>query len=418
MNRIYLDHAATTKIHPEVLEAMLPYLTDKFGNASSIHSFGQEARAGIDQARQQVADVLSCEPQEIIFTGSTTESDNLAIKGVVEAFYFSDLAKLKTKKTDDSHMVREGRPYQNQNKNKAHVITSPIEHHAAIDICHDLEEKGLVELSILKVDKYGLVDIEEIKNEIKDNTVIVNVMYANNEVGTVEPIQEIGEVIKKTKRQGGGLPYFHTDAAAAAEYLTLDVKKLGVDLMSIGPHKFGGPKGVGILYAKKGTKIVSQIKGGSQEYGLRASTENVVGIVGAGKAVLMLASRQKELSEHVMRLRDRLIKGVLSTIPDSHLTGHPEKRVAHIASFVIKGAEGEAMLLMLDQAGIAASSGSACTSGLLEPSHVLLAMGIPAEEAHGSLRFSLGSENTEEEVDFVIGKLAKIVERLRRMAPK
>lgn len=382
MNKsVYLDYAATTPIEPRVLEAMLPYLKERFGNPSSIHSFGQEARAAVDEAREQVSQLLNCLPQEIIFTGTTTEADNLAIVGVAKA----SLSKGN------------------------HLVTSPIEHHGALDVFEALEKNGF-EVTHLKVDGRGLVDPLEIEKAIKETTTLLNVMYANNEVGTVEPIREIAKIAKKH-----GVA-FHTDAAAA-KYLDLDVQKLGVDLMTLGPHKFYGPKGIGILYVRKGTKIESVIKGGMHEYGLRPGTENVPAIVGAAKSLEILEGEKQEDAKRITRLRDRLIAGVLQKIYNAHLTGHRERRVPDIASFVVEGAEGESMLLLLDQEGIAASSGSACTSGLLSPSHVLMAMGISPELAHGSLRFSLGKQTTEEEIDYVLEKLPEIVERLRKMAP-
>lgn len=377
-----MDYAATTPLDPQVLEVMLPYFKEKFGNPSSIHLWGQEARAAIDRAREQVSKFLNCQPREIIFTGTTTEADNLAIVGSAKA----SLSKGN------------------------HLITSPIEHHGALDVFKALEKNGF-EVTYLKVDRDGLVEPTEVEKAIKDTTTLVNVMYANNEVGVIEPIKKI---IKITKKRGVA---FHTDAAAA-KYLDLDVQKLGVDLMTLGPHKFYGPKGVGILYVRKGTKIQSIIKGGMHEYGLRAGTENVPAIVGAAKALEILEREKQKDAERITELRNRLIAGVLQRIPGSQLTGHPQKRVPDIASFAIEGAEGEAMLLALDQEGIAASSGSACTSGLLEPSHVLMAMGISPELAHGSLRFSLGKDTTEEEIDYVLEKLPKIVERLRGMAPR
>ena len=383
--KVYLDYAATSPLDPQVLEAMIPYLKGKFGNASSLHSWGQEARAAIDRARGQVSEFLNCQPQEVIFTSCATEANNLALKGVTESRCQS---------------VRE------ETKEFPHIIVSPIEHHCVYDAAKHLEKIGAAEVTWLPVDKYGLVDPSDVKQAIKENTVLVSVMYVNNEVGTIEPIAEIGKLL---------LPHilFHTDAVQAIQYLDCDVQKLGVDLLSMSAHKFYGPKGVGALYIRKGTPIVRQQDGGEQEYGMRAGTENVAGIVGLGRAIQLLGSQKSK----VKRLRDKLIDGVLK-ISNVHLTGHPEKRAPHIASFVIEKAEGEAMLLALDQEGIAASSGSACTSGLLEPSHVLTAMGISPELSHGSLRLSLGKDTTEGEIDYVLEKLPPIIERLRKMAPK
>ncbi len=380
--KVYLDYAATTPVEPQVFAAMEPFLKEKFGNPSSIHSFGQEAKAAIDQAREQVSKFLNCQPQEIIFTSCATESNNLALKGIRET-------------------------------QKYHIIVSSIEHHGVLDTAKHLEKTGAVEVTWLPVDKYGLVDPEDVKKAIKDNTALVSVGYINNEVGTIEPIAEIGKLLKSINNR----VLFHTDAVQAIQFLDCDVQKLGVDLLSLSAHKFYGPKGVGVLYIRKGTPIIRQQDGGGQEHRMRAGTENVVGIVGLGAAIQSFAYAQDKLpAEKVEKLRDKLIEGVLR-IPGVQLTGHPEKRAPHIASFVIESAEGEAMLLMLDQEGIAASSGSACTSGLLEPSHVLLAMGLSPELAHGSLRFSLGKQTTEEEIDYVLEKLPRIVERLRSMAP-
>ncbi len=381
--RVYLDYAATSPMGPRVLEKMLPYLKEKFGNASSIHSWGQEAREAVDHARGQVSKFLNCRPQEIIFTGTATEANNLALKGVVE-----------------------GAGVQ-----RPHIVISPIEHHGVLDVAEHLEKTGRAEVTWLPVDEYGLVNPEDVESTIKESTVLVSIMYANNEVGTIEPIKELAEV---TKKHG---VVFHADAAAA-KYLDFDVQKLGVDLMTLGPHKFYGPKGVGILYVRKGTKIESVIKGGAHEYGLRPGTENVPAIVGAARALRLLEEEKQKEAERLAKLRDKLIDGVLQKIPNAHLTGHPEKRVPDIASFVIEGAEGESMLLLLDQEGIAASSGSACTSGLLEPSHVLTAMGIPPELSHGSLRFSLGKNTSEDEIDYVLEKLPPIIGCLRKMSPK
>ena len=386
--KVYLDYAATAPVDPQVFEAMEPFLKEKFGNPSSVHSWGQEARAAIDQAREQVSEFLSCQPQEVIFTSCATEASNLALKGVVEG----------------------------TETQKPHIIVSPIEHRCVYDAAKHLEKIGVAEVTWLPVDEYGLVDPEDVKKAIKENTVLVSVMYINNEIGTVEPIAEIGKIIKlmnKEQRTISNHILFHTDAVQAIQYLDCDVQKLGVDLLSMSAHKFYGPKGIGALYIRKGTPIVRQQDGGEQEYGMRAGTENVVGIVGLGRAIQLLGSQKSK----VKGLRDKLVGGVLK-IPNVHLTGHPEKRAPHIASFVIEGAEGESILLLLDQEGIAVSSGSACTSGLLEPSHVLTAMGISPELAHGSLRFSLGKDTTAEEIDYVLEKLPPIVERLRKMAPK
>jgi len=382
MKKVYLDYAATTPLSPEVLKAMAPYWRKNFGNPSSIHLWGQEARKAVEEAREKVAQILNCLPEEIYFTGTTTTSDNLAIQGVMRAL---------------------------KNQGKTHLITSAIEHHAVFDTCKALEKEGFT-LTILPVGKYGMVNPTDLEKAITSKTGLVTIMYANNEVGTVEPIEEIGRTIKDL--------YFHTDAAAAAEYLPLDVKKLKVDLLSLGAHKFHGPKGVGILYVKKGTPIFPLTFGGHHEAGLWPGTEAVPLIVGAAKALEIAQKEKDQVAERVSKLRDKLIEGVLAKIPGSQLTGHPQKRLPDIASFVFEGAEGEAILLALSDKGIAASSGSACTSGILEPSHVLTAMGIPPELSHGSIRFSLGKETTSQDIDYVLEVLPEIISRLRKMAPR
>ena len=413
LSNCYLDYAATSPLDPQVLEAMMPYLKEKFGNASSLHSWGREALAAVDHARGQVSKFLNCQPREVIFTGTTTEADNLALMGVNVSM--CQCVKESTGKVP-------------------HVIVSSIEHHGVLDVVEHLGKTGKAEITLLPVDEYGLVNPQDIENAIKENTVLVSIMYANNEVGTIEPIEEIGRMLKKANESRIHDPeskiYFHTDAAAA-KYLDLDVQKLGVDLMTLGPHKFYGPKGVGILYVREGTKIESVIKGGAHEYGLRPGTENVPAIVGAAKALALLVNRKpparhrvaggesgRQTVNRLTKLRDKLIEGILQKIPNSHLTGHPEKRVPDIASFVFENVEGESILLMLNEEGIAASSGSACTSGLLEPSHVLTATGASPELSHGSLRLSLGKDTTEKEIDYVLEKLPPIIEKLRKMAPK
>ena len=399
MKHVYLDYAASSPIDSKVLEAMLPYLQEKYGNASSIHRWGQEARAAVDKARAQVATALGARPSEIIFTGTTTESDNLAIVGIVKAAR--------------KQMVKGQLPAI------PHIITSAIEHHAVLDVFKSLAKAGTAEVTFLPVDRFGLVNPADVEKAIKDNTVLISIMFANNEVGTVQPISEVGEEVKKLNaiRPSPFAIRFHTDAAAG-KYLDLNVDRLGVDLLTLGPHKFYGPKGVGILYVRKGTPLVPLIVGGSHEYGLRPGTENVPAVVGAGLAIELLAEGKEQMAESVKRLRDKLIAGVLERIPESQLTGHPKIRVPDMASFAFRGVEGESILLMLDQEGIAASSGSACTSGLLEPSHVLSAMGLPPEISHGSVRFSFGQDNTAEGVDYVLEKLPGIIERLRQMAPR
>lgn len=387
MKRIYLDYAATTPVLPEVIEEMAPFWSEKFGNPSSLHNFGREARIAVEESRKKVAEILNCESEEIIFTGTTTTSDNLAILGVIGNLW--DI------------------------KEKTHLITTQIEHHAVLDTFKYLEKNGFL-VTYLPVDKYGTVDLSALEKAIRPETVLVSVMYANNEVGTIEPITEIAAKLQSFKE---AKIYFHTDAAAVAEYLDLDVKKLGVDLMTLGSHKFGGPKGVGILYIKKGTEIFPITHGGHHENGLWPGTEPTPLIVGMAKALEISQKSKIKNQNQVTGLRDKLIKGVLEKVPDCYLTGHPEERLPDIASFVFKGVEGEAILLRLDAEGIAVSSGSACTSGDLKPSHVLLAMGIPQEEAHGSIRFSLGRNTTEEEINYVLEVLPRVIGDLRRMTP-
>ncbi len=380
---VYMDHAATTPVDPRVVEAMLPYFTERYGNASSVYRLGQEARKAIDGARADVAQILNCTPREIIFTSCGSESDNLAIRGV--AFLRRDKGK--------------------------HIITSPIEHHAVGHTCDQLEKRFGFEVTYLPVDRYGRVDPADVEKAITEKTILITIMYANNEVGTIEPIAEIGEIARAHK-----IP-FHTDAVQAGGALDLDVKALNVDLLSLSAHKFYGPKGVGVLYLRRGVRLLPTQTGGAHELNRRAGTENVAGIVGLATALKLAQEQREENNRKLIALRDRLIEGVLSSIPDTQLTGHPKERLPNSASFTINYVEGEGMLLGLDMMGIAASSGSACTSASLEPSHVLLAMGIPPEVAHGSLRLTLGHENSEEDVDYLLEVLPGIVERLRSMSP-
>lgn len=391
MKRIYLDYAATTPLDPRVLRVMMPYLKEKFGNPSSIHFWGQEARRAVENARKTVAKALGCKAFEIYFTGTTTTSDNLAIQGVARA----------AKKRERG----------------GHIITSSVEHHGVLDTCQALEKEGF-RVTVLPVDKYGMVDPEDVERAIDEKTILVTIIYANNEVGTIEPIKEIGKILRKINKSRKSPVYFHTDAAAVVDYLNINVNTLGVDLMTIGAHKFAGPKGVGVLYTRTDVEVSPLTFGGHHEKGLWPGTEAVALIVGMGKAIEIAVKEKKEAVKRVTKLRDRLIKGVLVKIPGSQLTGHPIKRLPDIASFVIEGVEGEAMLLMFSDEGIAASSGSACTSDILEPSHVLTAMGIPPELAHGSLRLSLGKQTAEEDIDYVLKVLPKVIKRLRKMAPE
>ncbi len=379
---IYLDHAATTKVDPEVLEAMLPYLRDLYGNPSSIYRFAGQARAAMDLARQQVAQLINADPSEIIFTGGGSEADNLAIKGYAWA---------------------------HQDKGK-HIITSAIEHHAVLHSCQRLEKMGF-EVTYLCVDQYGLVDPQQVAEAVRKDTILVTIMYANNEVGTIEPVEQIAALCRER-----GIA-FHTDAVQALGRVPIDVKALGADMMAFSAHKIYGPKGVGALYVKRGIKLWPLIDGGGQERGRRAGTENVAGIVGMGKACELVQQRMEEDNARIFALRERLKAGILQNIPYVLYTGHPEKRLPNIASFCIRYIEGESILLSLDAYDICASTGSACSSGSLEPSHCLLAMGLPHAIAHGSLRLSLGRENTEAEIDRVIEVLPGIVQRLREMSP-
>lgn len=382
MRKVYLDNAATTAISPKVLEKMMPYLTDIYGNASSPHSFGQTARIGVEHAREQVARAINADPSEIVFTGCGTESDNTVLFGVAERY---------AKKGD-------------------HIITTNVEHHAILHSCAALEKKG-IKVTYLPVDKDGLVTPEQVRDAITDKTILVSVMFANNEVGTIMPIPEIAAVC----HEKGVL--FHTDAVQAAGHIPIDVKVMGIDMLSISGHKFHGPKGVGVLYERKGIRLPSYIIGGEQEKGRRAGTENVAGIVGLGEALELAVTNMSETSARMTRMRDRLIEGIEATIPEVKLNGHRTKRLPNNVNFSIKYIEGESILLMLDMAGIAASSGSACTSGSLDPSHVLLALGLTHEVAHGSVRMTLGDDTTDEDIDYVLETLPKVAHRLRAMSP-
>lgn len=382
MRKVYLDNAATTALSPKVLKKMMPYLTDIYGNASSPHSFGQTARIGVEHAREQVARAINADPSEIVFTGCGTESDNTVLFGVAERY---------AKKGD-------------------HIITTNVEHHAILHSCAALEKKG-IKVTYLPVDKDGLVTPEQVRDAITDKTILVSVMFANNEVGTIMPIPEIAAVC----HEKGVL--FHTDAVQAAGHVPIDVKAMGIDMLSISGHKFHGPKGVGVLYERKGIRLPSYIIGGEQEKGRRAGTENVAGIVGLGEALELAVTNMSETSARMTRMRDRLIEGIEATIPEVKLNGHRTKRLPNNVNFSIKYIEGESILLMLDMAGIAASSGSACTSGSLDPSHVLLALGLTHEVAHGSVRMTLGDDTTDEDIDYVLETLPKVAHRLRAMSP-
>lgn len=381
MKRIYFDHSATTQTDERVAKLMVECMTEKYGNPSSVHSFGREARAAVEEARGKVAELIGAKPEEIFFTSGGTEADNLAIKGVA---------------------------FANQKKGN-HIITTAIEHHAVLHTCEWLEKHGFT-VTYLPVDEYGMVRVEDLVKAITDKTILVSVMFANNEVGTIQPVKEIGQIC----RQRG--IYFHTDAVQAVGNYPVNVDEDNIDLLSMSGHKFHGPKGIGALYIRKGVRIEEIQHGGGHERNMRAGTENVPGIVGMGKAAEIARQEMDGKIAKVSALRDRLIKGLLERIPHVKLNGHPTKRLPGNVNVSIMYVEGESLLLNLDMKGIAASSGSACTSGSLEPSHVLMAMGVPPEVAHGSLRMTLGRENTEEDVDYCLSVLPEIVQRLRSMS--
>ncbi len=380
--KVYMDNAATTRVTEDILEKMLPYLTEIYGNPSSVHAFGREARKALEAARRQVAAGLNAKPNEIYFTGSGTEADNWAIRGAA---------------------------YANKNRGK-HIVTSAIEHHAVLHTCEQLEKEGF-EVTYLPADEYGIVHPETLEKALRPDTTLVTIMMANNEIGTIQPIMELARVAKAH----GCL--FHTDAVQAVGNMEIDVERLGIDMLSLSGHKLHAPKGVGALYIKTGVKIDRFVRGGAQERTQRAGTENLASIVALGHAVEKATSRLDEHIAYETKLRDRLIDGILTGIPDVRLNGHATERLPGNCNVSIRYIEGESLLLALDLKGIAASSGSACTSGSLDPSHVLLAIGLPHEIAHGSLRFSLSEENTMEEVEYVIESLKEIVLRLRAMSP-
>ncbi|MFA5113778.1 MAG: cysteine desulfurase NifS [Candidatus Margulisiibacteriota bacterium] len=387
-NRTYLDYAATTPADPAVVAAMQPYFSEKYGNPSSIHAFGQETRAAIEKARGQVAALIAAKPEEIVFTSGGTEADNQALEGV---------------------------SFANDQRGN-HIIISAIEHHAVSECAEFLKKRGFA-LTVVPVDQDGLVSPEAVAKAITPQTILVSIMQANNEIGTIEPIKAISEAIKSRVTGRESRVYFHTDAVQTAGHLPINVDELGVDLLSMSAHKLYGPKGVGALYIRKGTRLTPFLHGGAQENNRRASTENVPGIVGFGAAAELAGKTLAAENAKLLPLRDKLIKGILAKIPDVRLNGHPTERLANNVNVSIRYIEGESMLLSLDMLGIAASSGSACTSGSLDPSHVLLAIGLPHEIAHGSLRFSLGKQTTEAEIDYVLEHLPKIVDKLRKMSP-
>lgn len=379
---VYMDNASTTPVKKEVLDEMLPFFRENYGNPSSVYSLGSKSKNAVEISREKVAKAIKAKPKEIFFTAGGSESDNWAIKGIA---------------------------YANKDKGN-HIITSKIEHQGVLNTCSYLEKKGF-NITYLNVDEYGVVDIDELKKAITDKTILVTIMFANNEIGTIQPIKEIGEITKERNI------YFHTDAVQAIGNIEIDVDDLNIDLLSMSAHKFNGPKGIGALYIRSGVKIDPLIVGGGQERRRRAGTENVPGIVGMGKAIDLAYENFEEKNEKLMKLRERLIEGIFANINHVRLNGHPTKRLPGNVNVCFEFIEGESLLLSLDMENIAGSSGSACTSGTLDPSHVLLAIGLPHEIAHGSLRLTLSEDNTEEEVDYVVEKLVEIVDRLRRMSP-
>ena len=380
---VYLDNNATTPAHPEVLDAMLPYYKDVFGNPSSVHQFGRVARKAVEEARRNVAGLIGAkQADEIVFTSGGTESDNFAVKGVAHA--------LRSKGN--------------------HIITSAIEHHAVESPCRFLEKEGS-KVSFIGVDEFGLIDLEKLKKAITDKTILISVMYANNEIGTIEPVEEIASICKEKNI------YLHTDAVQAVGKLPINVEKTGVNLLSLSAHKFYGPKGTGALYIKKGTKITKLMLGGHHEKNRRAGTENVAGIVGLGKAAEIAKKELSMESKKLLKLRNALYDGITKNIKHTKLNGHPEKRLPNTLNVSFEYLEGESIILNLDMEGVAVSTGSACTSGSLEASHVLLAMGLSHQTAQGSVRFSLGRTNTKKDIDYVLEKLPPIIARLRKMSP-
>lgn len=385
-NIIYLDHSATTPVRPEVLEAMLPYFSIGFGNPSSIYTIGQEARKAVDDAREQAARILGARMSEIVFTSGGTESDNAALKGAAFALRHTG----------------------------NHIITTAIEHHAVLHTCHQLEQFGF-DVTYIPVDEYGIVDPHTVARAITDETVLVSVMMANNEIGTIQPVAEIARSVKTEAQRRSRTIVMHTDAVQAAGFLDINARDLGVDLMSLSAHKIYGPKGVGLLYVKRGTPFEAQNAGGGQERQRRSGTENVPGIVGMSEALRLAASEREQVAARCLRLRDKLINGIFDSIDRVHLNGHPTQRLPNNVNISFEDIEGEPVLLGLDFAGVCASSGSACSSASLEPSHVLLAIRRSAELAQGSLRITLGRDNTDEDVDYLLAVLPEIVDKLRAM---
>ena len=379
---VYFDHAATTAVRPEVIAKMLPYMGQFYGNASGIYSLARASRVAVENARKTVAECLGADEKEIYFTAGGSESDNWAIKGVARA-----------------------------NKTKGnHIITTKIEHHAVLHTCKALEKEGF-EVTYLDVDEFGKISLEQLENAITEKTILITIMFANNEIGTIEPIKEIGEIARKHK------VYFHCDGVQAVGHIPVNVEEMNIDLLSMSAHKFSGPKGIGALYVKKGVRVQNLIEGGAQERNKRAGTENVPGIVGMAEALRLATTEMEAHNKQLCRMRDRIIKEIMENIPYVRLNGHPTDRLPGNVNLSFEYIEGESLLLSLDLKGIAASSGSACTSGSLDPSHVLLAIGLSHEIAHGSLRITLGYENTDDDIDFLFSVLPEIVDRLRMMSP-
>lgn len=383
MQKVYLDNAATTKVLPEVVEAMLPYFTEYYGNPSSVHAHAREAHKGLDEARRTIAECLHCLPEEICFTGGGSEGDNMLLRGIAHAY----------------------------RKKGNHIITTAVEHHAVLHTLEAMADSKTIELTVLPVDEDGLVTAEQVKAALRPDTILVSVMFANNEVGTIFPIADIGAVC----REAGVL--FHTDAVQAVGHVSVDVQAMHIDLLTLTAHKFHGPKGVGAVYVKKGVRVPALITGGGQENRKRAGTENVAGIVGMATALRLQCQNMEANTEKMLYLRNKLMQGIEERIEDVKLNGHRTKRLPNNVNYSLRYIEGESILLMLDLNGISASSGSACTSGSLDPSHVLLAMGLTHEVAHGSLRLTLSEFTTEEEIDYVLDVLPRVIKRLRDMSP-
>jgi len=399
--KIYLDHGATTPVDKKVLLEMMPYFSEKYGNASSLHSFGKDALDAVEKSRLQLARFFGAEAEEIFFTSGATEANNLAVKGIVKAYYA---------KNKNDYSV-----------SKPHIITTSFEHHCVLESCQTLEKENLAKVSYILPQKDGLMRVSDIEKAIQKNTLLISAMYVNNEIGTVQPIAEIGKIVKKNnlKKSLEKKIFFHTDATQAVNYFDCKVEKLGVDMLSLSAHKIYGPKGVGALYVKKGTPIKPILNGGGQEKGLRSGTTNSCGIIGFGKAVALLSNKKNaQKNKETLELRNFLIEKILKEIPDSRLNGSREKRSPNNANFSFKNVEGESLLMMLDAEGLACSTGSACSSGSLEPSHVLLSIGLLPEEAHGSLRITLGRQNTQKEIENAVKIIKKVVSKLRSISGK